>query len=237
MKKSELKQLIKEEISKVLNEYNKSQLDTIATKLNIKDYGLFNSLMNKLDSQGIKYNELKNKISSGEIKSIEDLKKLKTISKSDEKKTQKEEGANKLFENEYFLIVEPLTEKASKLYGAGTRWCTTGKDDESTEFKHYTSSWDKKGKYKNKLIYIIDKTKPNTDKTYKIAYSVQVFEGNIIKDPKTKYMVFSPYLYDAKDREYHYTTPFFKKYFIYMKEKGVPIDNIFPYKIETFVKK
>ena len=237
MKKSELKQLIKEEISKVLNEYNKSQLDTIATKLNIKDYGLFNSLMNKLDSQGIKYNELKNKISSGEIKSIEDLKKLKTISKSDEKKTQKEEGANKLFENEYFLIVEPLNEKASKLYGAGTKWCTTGKDDESTEFCSYTNSLDKKGKYKQRLIYIIDKTKPNTDRTYKMAYSLQVFEAILPGKFKFDHIAFTPYLYDAKDKEYYYTTPFFKKYFKYMEENKVPVDNIFPYKSETLVKK
>jgi len=237
MKRSELKHIIKEEITKVLREYNKSQLDTIANKLDIKDRESFNSLMNKLDSQGIKYNNLKDKISSGEIKSIKDLEKLKTLSKSDDKKIQKEEGANKLFENDHFLIVEPLNEKASKLYGAGTKWCTTGKDDECTEFDYYTSSLDKKGKYKQRLIYIIDKTKPNTDRTYKMAYNLQVFEATLPGKFKFDHIAFTPYLYDAKDKEYHYTTPFFKKYFKYMEENKVPIDNIFPYKSETLVKK
>jgi hypothetical protein len=221
---------------KVLNEYNKSQLDTIAVKLNIKDRESFNSLMNKLDSQGIKYNDLKNKISSGEIKSIEDLEKLKTVSKSDDKKTQKEEGANKLFENDHFLIVEPLNEKASKLYGAGTKWCTTGKDDESTEFKFYTCKAGKSEKYKQRLIYIIDKTKPSTDRTYKMAYSLQISEYILPIDRKVIHMGFIPYLYDAKDKEYTYNTPFFKKYFKYMEENGVPIDNIFPIRIEKFEK-
>ena len=184
MKKSDLKQIIKEEIAKALNEYNKSQLDAIAIKLNIKDRDLLIRLMNKLDSQGIKYSDLKNKILSGEIKSITDLEKSKTLSKSDDKKIQKKEGANKLFENDHFLIVEPLDEKASKLYGAGTKWCTTGKDNDCTDFEHYTSSWDKSGKYKQRLIYIIDKTKPNTDRTYKIAYSLQITETMLFKDPK-----------------------------------------------------
>jgi hypothetical protein len=237
MKRSELKHIIKEEITKVLREYNKSQLDTIANKLDIKDRESFNSLMNKLDSQGIKYNNLKDKISSGEIKSIKDLEKLKTLSKSDDKKIQKEEGANKLFENDHFLIVEPLNEKASKFYGAGTKWCTTGKDDECTEFDSYTSSLDKKGKYKQRLIYIIDKTKPNTDRTYKMAYSLQVFEASLPGKFKFDHIAFTPYLYDAKDKEYYYTTPFFKKYFKYMEENKVPVDNIFPYKSETLVKK
>ena len=236
MKKSDLKQIIKEEIAKILSEYNRSQLDTIAIKLDIKDRESFNSLMNKLDSQGIKYSDLKNKISSGEIKSVIDLEKLKTLSKSDDKKTQKEEGANKLFENDHFLVVEPLSEKASKLYGAGTKWCTTGKDDDCTQFKEYTSSWDKSGKYKQRLIYIIDKTKPNIDRTYKIAYSLQIRKTTLLKDPKSSYMVFTPYLYDAKDKEYGHDASFFKKYFTYMEENGVPVNNIFPYKTEVLEK-
>ena len=57
----------------LLLEYNKSQLDYIINKLNIKDIDEFNSLMNVLDTQGVKYTELKDKILKGEIKSIDDL--------------------------------------------------------------------------------------------------------------------------------------------------------------------
>ena len=57
----------------LLNEYNKSQLEYIASKLNTERNKEFDSLMNALDAQGIKYPDIKNKIISGEIKSFEDL--------------------------------------------------------------------------------------------------------------------------------------------------------------------
>ena len=56
-----------------LLEYNKSQLDYIAVKLNIEDRNEFNSLMNALDAQSIKYSDLKKQIEDGSLKTIEDL--------------------------------------------------------------------------------------------------------------------------------------------------------------------
>lgn len=42
----------------------------------------------------------------------------------------------KLFENEDYLLVAPLTRTASCKYGAGTKWCVTEKNNNSFE-RHY----------------------------------------------------------------------------------------------------
>jgi hypothetical protein len=52
-----------------------------------------------------------------------------------EKDIKKE--AEKLFENDRFLIVRPLSHKSSCYYGASTQWCTTSENDESYFNKIY----------------------------------------------------------------------------------------------------
>jgi len=80
-------------------------------------------------------------------------------------KKQKEEaaktGAEKLYEDDRWLVVKPHTLEASCYYGAGTKWCTTQKD--SSHFKDYSS--------KGPLYYIIDKTR-QLGRFYKIAMHV-----------------------------------------------------------------
>jgi hypothetical protein len=87
----------------ILLEYNKSQLDYITVKLNVKDKNEFNSLMNALDTQGIKYPDLKKQIEAGSLKTIEDLKKLKTMSKTDTEKQIKSDVV-KILDNSDLLI-------------------------------------------------------------------------------------------------------------------------------------
>lgn len=70
------------------------------------------------------------------------------------KKIQREEQdvkreVEKIYEDNRFLIVQPLSHKASCFYGANTKWCTTAKHGEY-HFKRY-------GLNGNKLYYIIDK--------------------------------------------------------------------------------
>jgi hypothetical protein len=70
------------------------------------------------------------------------------------KKVQREEQdakkeAEKIYEDNRFLIVQPLSHKASCFYGANTKWCTTTKGGEY-HFKRY-------GANGNRLYYIIDK--------------------------------------------------------------------------------
>ncbi len=50
------------------------------------------------------------------------------------KKQEKLAGAEKVFENNNWVVIVPKTLQASKLYGANTKWCTTGQ----TYFKEYT---------------------------------------------------------------------------------------------------
>ena len=47
----------------------------------------------------------------------------------------------KLYEDDNFLLVIPLTHDASCKYGSGTKWCTTGRDEEGQEWfnKHNTT--------------------------------------------------------------------------------------------------
>lgn len=63
-----------------------------------------------------------------------------------EKKAKSE--VDRIYEDDRFLIVRPLSHKSSCYYGANTKWCTTSRDD-SGYFDRYTK--------RGKLFYIIDK--------------------------------------------------------------------------------
>ncbi len=65
----------------------------------------------------------------------------------------KKEGL-KLMDNPYWLVIIPLTHRASCAYGSGTRWCTTARQD--TQFNKYQSTT-------SSLFYFIPKTKPIKD--------------------------------------------------------------------------
>lgn len=60
----------------------------------------------------------------------------------------------KFLDNEYWLGIIPTTHRSSCAYGAGTRWCTTAKQD--TQFNRYQSNV-------SSLFYFLPKTKPLKD--------------------------------------------------------------------------
>ena len=60
----------------------------------------------------------------------------------------------KFLDNEYWLGIIPTTHRSSCAYGAGTRWCTTAKED--TQFNRYQSNV-------SSLFYFLPKTKPLKD--------------------------------------------------------------------------
>jgi hypothetical protein len=183
----------------LLAEYNKSQLDYISSKLGIERNSEFDSLMNALDAQGLKYPELKDKITKGEIKSFNDLKALKIQSKSAEKKSIGED-AEKIFEDDNFLVVVPLTHKASCKYGAGTKWCTTEKDpyhwDEYTDDQQMT------------LYYILNKTLSQSNPFYKVA--ILINRNNNINS-----------VFDAEDNNISNKNKNILDIINYLKSKGV----------------
>lgn len=65
----------------------------------------------------------------------------------------KKEGL-KLTDNPYWLVIMPLTHRASCAYGSGTRWCTTAKED--VQFNRYQSKT-------SSLFYFLPKSKPVKD--------------------------------------------------------------------------
>jgi hypothetical protein len=67
----------------------------------------------------------------------------------DEKTFVREEHANVLLENDRYLLLQPVTHRGSLKYGAGTKWCTAGKNDPNT-FNRYVKN--------GFLVYLVDKT-------------------------------------------------------------------------------
>ena len=57
-------------------------------------------------------------------------------SKSDELRKTKQQGAEKVYEDEEWLVIVPKTEQAACLYGKGTKWCTAATDGNNM-FKYY----------------------------------------------------------------------------------------------------
>ena len=78
------------------------------------------------------------------------------------------EGADLVYEDDTFTVIAPLTTKASCFFGAGTKWCTASSAD-NTHFNNYMRE--------GKLFYILDKTKPTSDRFYKVAL-LKKFDGD-----------------------------------------------------------
>jgi len=194
----------------ILLEYNKSHLDYVAVKLNVKDKNEFNSLMNALDTQDIKYHDLKKQIKDGSLKNIEDLKKLKTVSKTDKEKRIKSDVV-KILDNSDFLIIQPKTYEANCYYGAGTKWCTTDKEEGPEKFGKYTE-------YKP-ITFIIDKSKSQSDSLYKVAISYTTYYTNNNNGERLKKHELT--VWNAEDELIDG-----KKYFKYLKSKGIDINKM-----------
>ena len=92
----------------------------------------------------------------------EDLYKIvdaaKQVESRKEVATQAKSGANKIYEDERWLVVRPDTRDASCYYGSGTKWCTAMKNAE-----HF-DNYNKKGR----LYYLIDKSR-DLGRYYKVA--------------------------------------------------------------------
>jgi hypothetical protein len=96
-------------------------------------------------------------------------------SKREEKKSVKDKEIQKVFENNEWFIIIPKTHKASCLYGAHTKWCTTAKKGSELEwaFKDYTSL--------GTLYYIINK---KNNRKYAIYNGVDIEEDRIWENNK-----------------------------------------------------
>jgi len=72
---------------------------------------------------------------------------VKTKSKTEKERKIKTKEAEKLYEDEAFVVIHPKTKAASCFYGKGTQWCTAAKKHNS--FRYYNK--------RGKLYIVIDK--------------------------------------------------------------------------------
>ena len=85
-------------------------------------------------------------------------------SKSQEKRSVKQEGSVKLYEDDESVVVRLDTKKAVQQYGSGTRWCIT--QEKESHYETYSSN--------NVVFYfVISKTRPQSDPLSKVAISIQ----------------------------------------------------------------
>lgn len=98
----------------------------------------------------------------------------------------------KLLNNEYWSLIVPLSYRASCVYGAGTRWCTTAKEG-PTHFNKYQTNV-------SSLFYFIPNSKPiSNDAYYKIWYYDEYYD--LSKIALHIDMNFDMVFYDAADDE------------------------------------
>lgn len=77
-------------------------------------------------------------------------------------------GANLIYDDGRYFVVNPLTHDSSCYFGSGTKWCTAASTDQ--HFQRYNDD--------GKLFYILDRTKPTRDSRYKIAI-LKKFDGDV----------------------------------------------------------
>ena len=111
-----------------------------------------------------RYKDLNDYIRKGDKKSwpldfIDDVKAARNMLSASQAKKIKKQGV-KLYNDDRWLIIIPLSHDASCYYGGGTRWCTTTKDNDSY-YKRYKES--------GELYYIIDKKGDKDDDLHKVA--------------------------------------------------------------------
>ena len=103
-----------------------------------------------------KHNSQLEKKDINQYKSTSEL--FNAIRPIQEKEHQKvmESKVDRIYEDDKFLVIKPLTHAASCKYGSNTKWCTTAQDDQ--HFKRYTTGG-------NQLYYVINKSN-STNKNY-----------------------------------------------------------------------
>lgn len=79
-----------------------------------------------------------------------------------QKKKAEKSDSKKIYEDSRYLLVQPLSTKASCHYGSGAKWCIAAKEEEHNLYKSYSSDG-------VKFIFIIDKEAENQDPLSKVA--------------------------------------------------------------------
>jgi hypothetical protein len=141
---------------------------------------------------------------------------------------------DKIYEDDKFLLVIPYTHEASCKYGANTKWCTTGRDEQGSEWfnKHFESG---------SLGYFIIKDRELSQKLGTIKYGLYVNKpdknylggrymapsGIIIYDDKNNGVQPTKlgYIFD-RENLYGKLSIILNKFLDYSKDKFETMDNV-----------
>ncbi len=146
------------------------------------------------------------------------------------KKELKEEGAEKIFENERYLVIRPKTHAASCQYGSNTRWCITMRDY-ANYFNSYTNQ--------SSFFFVIDKVRQEPEpgfarrRYYKIAIQWQPRSNYAYLNHKDSFIESASkrnsYIFYWNSSDLNVTEKTFRKY---VGNDAEPILNT----IETYMK-
>ena len=130
--------------------------------------------LSKLNSELERFSKISHKLEKKDINNysweefLDIVPELEEIHTSNEEERIAKSGAEKLFEDDKWIVIHPKTEEAACYYGSGTRWCTA-----STKGYNYFDSYNAEGN----LYIVISKQNPS------IKYQIH-FESNSFMDVK-----------------------------------------------------
>ena len=118
------------------------------------------------------------------LKDLEnELKEIGSKSKTELRKEVKSEGAEKLFEDDQYVLLYIKNKDASVTYGAGTKWCITMRD--AKYFEQYSNE--------NVVFYfLINKNLDQKNSLSKLAFAIQ-------RDKENK--ILKTEIFDAEDKK------------------------------------
>jgi len=137
------------------------------------------------------------------LKDLEnELKEIGSKSKTELRKEVKSEGAEKLFEDDQYVLLYIKNKDASVTYGAGTKWCITMRD--AKYFEQYSNE--------NVVFYfLINKNLDQKNSLSKLAFAIQ-------RDKENK--ILKTEIFDAEDKQI--TIPKSLEKFLKISEQDAP---------------
>lgn len=119
----------------------------------------------KLMDDVFKYQKKLSKKDFAQYSSYEELRRDINKIKSEERTTD----ATKIYEDNDLLVLAANTWEASCKYGAGSKWCTTARDD--------SSYWERHNQTGTEFFWIF-KNKPQDDPNHKFSYHIKTSGGD-----------------------------------------------------------
>lgn len=161
----------KEDINRITNDFKPKYYDWIGKNLDpISINSVYNNLVTAMKmfdkiSSNLKYTNI------NDYKSVDQLfNELKEYTNRTRRNYEQVNGANVVYDDKkQYIVFNPLTHDSSCYYGTGTKWCTTSKDP--SNFNRYNMD--------GKLFYVLDRTKPSSDRFYKVAI-LKKYDGDVL---------------------------------------------------------